>query len=170
MIAIDTNLLVYAHRHDSVWHEAAREAIRGLAESARWAIPWPCLHEFYNIVTHPRIYKPSSTIDEALTQIEYWWASPGLTLLAETEIAWTTLRDLARNAKIAGPGIHDARIVSLCLQHGVAELWSCDRDFSRFPMLRVTNPLVPSHASERRGRYRVKGGRRSSAPTSSAEK
>ena len=57
MIAVDTNLLVYAHREDSPFHQRAAECITGLAEErASWAIPWPCLHEFFAIVTHPRIY------------------------------------------------------------------------------------------------------------------
>jgi hypothetical protein len=30
--AVDTNLLVYAHREDSDWHRAAAELVRGLAE------------------------------------------------------------------------------------------------------------------------------------------
>jgi uncharacterized protein len=52
MIAVDTNLLVYAHREDSPWHEAAYKIIEQLSESrAPWAIPWPCLHEFLAIIT-----------------------------------------------------------------------------------------------------------------------
>ena len=63
MIAIDTNLLVYAHRRDSGWHERAAAAVQELAEGrASWAVPWPCVHEFLAIVTHPRIYAPPSTI------------------------------------------------------------------------------------------------------------
>ena len=54
MIAVDTNLLVYAHRRDSEWNTAARSALSDLAEGRRaWAIPWPCVHEFVAIVTHP---------------------------------------------------------------------------------------------------------------------
>ena len=63
MIAVDTNLLVYAHREDSPWHDAAYARIAELAESrAPWAIPWPCLHEFLAIVTHPRIYAPRGPV------------------------------------------------------------------------------------------------------------
>ena len=48
VIALDTNLLVYAHRRDSVWHAKSHATIRELAEGrAPWAIPWPCLHEFW---------------------------------------------------------------------------------------------------------------------------
>ena len=69
MIAADTNLLVYSHRIDSTWHEPARECIRSLAEGSEpWAIAWPCLHEFYAVVTHPRIYRPPSTVPSAPEQ------------------------------------------------------------------------------------------------------
>jgi len=60
VIAVDTNLLVYAHRRDSEWHRPAREVVQGLAESpAAWAIPWSCIYEFYSITTHPKIYDPA---------------------------------------------------------------------------------------------------------------
>ena len=71
MIAIDTNVLVYAHRKDSAWHEPARRVVRSLAEGrSSWAIPWPCLHEFFSVVTHPRIYDPPSRSARALDQID----------------------------------------------------------------------------------------------------
>jgi len=45
--AIDTNILVYAHREDSLFHEAAFRRVVELAEGpATWAIPWSCVHEF----------------------------------------------------------------------------------------------------------------------------
>ena len=143
MIAVDTNVLVYAHRKDSAFHASARQAIAELAEDrATWAIPWPCIHEFYAIATHPRVYSPPSTPDEALAQIEIWLESPTLMLLAENGQHWPQLRELVVRAKLRGPMVHDARIAALCLAHGVRELWSADRDFSRFPALRVRNPLV----------------------------
>jgi toxin-antitoxin system PIN domain toxin len=152
MIAVDTTLLVYAHRADAPLHEIASDCIRGLAEGVRWAIPWPCLYELAAIVTHPRIWRPPSTTAQVIDQIEAWLASPSLAVLAETPDAWLALRELLVAGKVSGPAIHDARIAALCLQHGVTELWSCDRDFSRFRQLRVTNPLLPTRASERRGR------------------
>lgn len=152
MIAVDTNILVYAHRPDSKFHVAAREAIRALAETQPWALPWPCLYEFYNIVTHPRRYGPPSPPEAALAQIEAWRESPFLRILSENEAGWSTLSALIVTSRPIGPKIHDARIVSLCLQHGVVELWSMDRDFSRFPQLRTVNPLIP-RANEPRARY-----------------
>lgn len=143
MIAVDTNLLVYAHREDSVWHPAAYAAIEGLAQHpAPWAIPWPCLYEFLAIVTHPKIYNPPSPLQTALAQVEAWLESPGLIVLAEAERHWTVLRALLEAGRVAGPQVHDARVAALCGLHNVDELWSADRDFSRFPDLKVRNPLI----------------------------
>ena len=143
MIAVDTNILVYVHRQDSPWHEAAYRRLAELAESrAAWAIPWPCLHEFLAIVTHPRIYNPPSPLATALAQVEAWLEAPGLALLAETESYWPELRGTLVAGQVAGPQVHDARIATLCRLHGVDELWTSDRDFSRFPGLKTTNPLV----------------------------
>lgn len=143
MIAVDTNILVYAHREDSDWHASANERVTGLAEGkAQWALPWPCLHEFIAIVTHPKIFKPPTPLPVAIDQIDAWLESPSVTLLAESPHHWQQLRELLQTGRIAGPMVHDARIAALCLQHGVRELWSVDRDFGRFPALAVTNPLA----------------------------
>ena len=143
MIAVDTNLLVYAHRRDSPWHPGAASALRGLAEGRpAWAIPWPCVHEFLAIVTHPRIYDPPTPLAAALDQMAAWIESPSLVLLAESGDYWAELRGTLEQARVTGPRIHDARVAALCSHHGVSELWSADRDFSRFPNLPVRNPLL----------------------------
>lgn len=142
MIAVDTNILVYAHRHDSEWHDRAAACVRELAEGrAAWAIPWPCLHEFFAIATHPRIYAPPTPVAAALDQIDAWLEAPGLQLLGEQSGHWSALRPLLAAGRIAGPKVHDARVAALCLAHGVDALWTSDRDFSRFPTLRAVNPL-----------------------------
>ena len=143
MIAVDTNILVYAHREDSEWHAAAYAKLAQLAEGGgAWAIPWPCVHEFLAIVTHPRIFSPPTPLPAAIDQVEAWIESPSLVLLAESAVHWQTLRETLLNGKIAGPQVHDGRIAALCLQHGVNELWTADRDFGRFSSLTVLNPLV----------------------------
>ena len=143
MIAVDTNILVYAHREDSEWHAAASARVAQLAEgTGTWAIPWPCIHEFLAIASHPKIFTPPTPLAAAIDQVEAWLESPTLQLLAESELHWPELRTLIENGKVVGARVHDARIAALCLQHGVRELWSADRDFGRFPELTVSNPLV----------------------------
>lgn len=143
MIAVDTNLLVYAHRQDSPWFEQARRALRPLVEgAAAWAVPWPCVHEFIAITTHPKIYDPPTELSRTLEQVTALLASPPLILLNEHDGYWPVLKRLLAAGQVTGPKVHDARIAALCLCNGVTELWSADRDFSRFPELKTRNPLV----------------------------
>jgi hypothetical protein len=143
MIAVDTNILVYAFLDQSPWHSAAMGVIRELVEGTeRWAIPWPCAHEFLSVVTNPRIYKPASPLVQALEALVLWNQRERLNLLSEGPGYLNLLSTLAKQGQITGGQIHDARIAALCLHHGVRELWTCDRDFSRFPQLKIRNPLV----------------------------
>lgn len=143
MIALDTNILVYAHRTDAPQHEPARAAVERLARSGdRFGVPWPCLHEFLAIATHPRIYDPPSTPDQALQAVHALSGLPAVDLLGEGPDHLATLTDLLASGAVRGPKVHDARIAAICLAHGVRELWTADRDFSYFPALRTRNPLV----------------------------
>ncbi len=143
MIAVDTNILVYAHRTDSPFHDRARSVLESLAAGLKsWVIPWPCVHEFFAVVTHPRIYKTATPADTAFEQLRALQSLANLAFIAEEEEHLLHLESLALASKLQGGAIHDARIAAICLSHGVAELWSADRDFSRFPALAVRNPLV----------------------------
>lgn len=140
---MDTNLLVYAHRKDSPFHEPACQILDSLRTSpAAWAVPWPCVHEFLGIVSHPRIYRKPTPINVAFDTVEAWNGGGNLYWLAEDGSYLARLRKLSVAAKLAGPRIHDARIAALCLHHGVSELWTANRDFSAFPQLKALNPLV----------------------------
>jgi hypothetical protein len=141
--AVDTNILVYAHREETDWHERAAAAVAGLAESPReWAIPWPCLHEFLAIVTHPRIFRTPTPTELAVGQIEAWLEAPSLVLLSENDEYDERFREIVLQARVTGARVHDARVAALCLSHGVRELWTADRDFSMFRSLKLRNPLV----------------------------
>lgn len=143
MIAIDTNVLVYAHRKDAPFHEVALNAIREIAESDRsWAIPWPCVHEFLAKVTHPRIFQQPSPLAVAIHQVSDWLRSPSVRVIGETEGYFEILSRTLLQAQTTGAKIHDARIAAICVSHGIDELWTADRDFGRFTELRVRNPLV----------------------------
>jgi toxin-antitoxin system PIN domain toxin len=142
VIAVDANILVYAHRKDSQWHGPAQAAMRALAEGrARWALPWPCVHEFFAVVTHARIYSPPSPLEVALAQIDAWLESPSVELIGEDIGYWPALRTLLVAGRIQGARVHDARIAAVCALHGVRELLTADRDFTRFPSLATRNPL-----------------------------
>jgi uncharacterized protein len=99
--------------------------------------------EFFAVVTHPRIYRPPSTTNQALEQVAAWLACPRLTVLTENGTAsWADLRGQILSARITGPQVHDARIAAVCIANGVKTLFSADRDLTRFPQLVTVNPLV----------------------------
>ena len=143
MIGIDTNILVYSHREDSEFHEVALDRMLALAEGSHiWAVPWPCIHEFIAITTHPRIYSPPTPLPMVFRAIEVWLNTPNCRPIGEGLNYLQTLEQIAVSGKIKGPMVYDARIAAICLHNGVTELWSADRDFSCYRQLRIRNPLV----------------------------
>jgi hypothetical protein len=143
VIAIDTNLLVYAHRPEMSFHERARRVLNeAVAGSEPVSVPWPCAHEFLAVVSNPRIFKDPTPMDVALDAVRRLLESISGGFLAEGEDYLDALERVARPALLQGAIVHDARIAALCVFHGVRELWSVDRDFSRFPGVTVVNPLL----------------------------
>jgi len=143
MIAVDSNILVYANVVAMPHHEQARRCLREVAAgSEAWAIPWPCIHEFLGVVTNPRVIRPPMPMAMALGIVEDMCRSSDLALLSEGDDHRERLGGLLLSRRVVGPMVHDAKVAAICLSHGVTELWSADRDFSRFPALRVRNPLA----------------------------
>jgi toxin-antitoxin system PIN domain toxin len=145
--AIDTNILIYAEVGSSQHHRQARQLLGELAEgNSPWAIPWPCIYEFLRVVTHPRVYHPPVPMEIALQDIGSVLASPSLVLLCETPRHYAVLEQVIQQSGASGNLVHDAHIVALCLEHGVSELLTGDRDFARFPNLPFSDPFrKPAH-------------------------
>ena len=154
MIALDTNILVYARREESVHHARARDLLIRLSEGSEpWALPWPCLYEYLRIVTHPRIFSPPTGLERAIEDLESLFESPSLTLLGEGPAHAAHLRRFVLSGEARGNLAHDAHIAALAHEHGVRELLTTDRDFARFPDIRVRNPFESVlHESSRRYR------------------
>jgi toxin-antitoxin system PIN domain toxin len=141
--AVDTNVLVYAHRREAAEHDQAFELMRELVEGTEpWAIPWPCVFEFFSVVTNPKIWKSvTSTPRQAWDQLAEWLAAPELRLLAEPDGFAVVLSGLLDRPRVRGGVAHDARVAAICIAHGVEKLLSRDRDFSLFPELTTENPF-----------------------------
>ena len=147
MIAVDTNVLIYAHRRESRVGDSAHALMVGLAEGDRlWAIPWPCCYEFMSVVTNRRIWKDEATTPErAWRQLQAWTASPSNRRIGETDDFAITLGKFVCRPHVVGGVVHDARIAALCVAHGVEALLTRDRDFSLFPELRTHDPFDPAN-------------------------
>jgi uncharacterized protein len=147
MIAVDTNVLIYAHRGETALHEPAYERLVELAESSiAWAVPIFCLAEFVRVVTHLRVFTPPSPLDDALAFLDGVLASPSARLLLPTPQFPAVFDEACRSAAVRGNLAFDAQIAALCHEHGVDRLLTADRDFARFPGIQrveLDQPLDP---------------------------
>lgn len=142
MIAVDTNILIYADREESALHEAALRAVRLLAEGHEaWAVPIFCVGEFLRVVSHDRVFDPPTPVADALTAMESLMASPSARLLVPGDRYLPLLRSVIDTSGVSGNLVFDAQIAAVCLEHGATTLLTEDRDFSRFPGITVL-PLV----------------------------
>lgn len=138
MIAVDTNVLIYAHRIESEWHEAAAARLIALGEGVeRWALPVFCVTEFMRVVTHKRVFNPPSTVAQAADFIEAVVASPSCEVVQPGEEFMAWLLATARDADSHGNLMFDAQIAAVCREHGIDGILTNDNDFQRFGALQV---------------------------------
>ena len=133
MIAVDTNILVYAHRSSMPQHDLARRRVQALASGdAAWAIPVFCVGELIRILTHVRLWTEPFAPDEACEAVSRLVRSPSCTVLMPGERYWPLLRQAIEESGARGNLTFDAQIVALCRESGVRALLTEDRDFARF--------------------------------------
>jgi toxin-antitoxin system PIN domain toxin len=143
VIAIDTNILVCAQRTDLPLYSAAARCLADLNRAGiPWALPWHCVHEFFSVVTNRKLWNDPTPPVRAVDQIESWLESPLVVMIGEGPSYGVVLRQVLTESGVTGAKVHDARVVAVCREHGIDTIWSADRDFARFPGLRVVNPLL----------------------------
>ncbi|MCL6544834.1 MAG: PIN domain-containing protein [Bryobacteraceae bacterium] len=145
MIALDTNVLVYAHRSLVAEHAGARRAILEASRNPDgWGIPSPCLVEFWSVVTHPQCTGKPSSPQEAAAFVnslraagaELW--QPGAGFPAR-------LLRIVRDLDLRGPRIFDLQIALTALDNGAVEIWTYDRNFAALPGIRVRHLSAAGH-------------------------
>ncbi len=142
MIAVDTNLLVYAHRSAVKEHMAARSALSRAASSATgWGIPYPCVAEFLAVVTHPSAAGRPSTPEEAARFLEAL-RDAGMQILYPTHGFGFRLLRQAAETGVRGVRIFDFQIGCIALESDAKAIWTHDHDFCAPDGLSVHDPLV----------------------------
>jgi hypothetical protein len=143
MIAIDTNLLVYAFRRDMPEHRRAQRALeKAMAEPDGWGVAYSCLVEFWSVVTHAaaaggaaNTFRTAAFVDTLCREggAQIWFPGPGFA---------ARLCQLAADQNICGGAIFDLQIALMAFDHGASELWTHDRGFRTIAGLRVIDPLA----------------------------
>lgn len=142
MIALDTNLLIYAHRAATAEHGAAQGAIEeALDAPGGCGIAAASVSEFWAIVTHPAAAGRPSTVDEASRFLRALVDSGGLQVWAPGVGFGERLWQLATDLRVAGVRIFDLQIALTAFENGAREIWTHDRAFVSLPGLRVRDPL-----------------------------
>jgi toxin-antitoxin system PIN domain toxin len=138
MLAVDTSILIYAHRSETGLHQPAAAWLVTLANGVqRWALPVFCIAEFMRVVTHQRAFNRPSTLADAAKFIEALTVAPACEVIQPGPEFLQQLLATAREAEATGNLIFDAQIAALCYEHGVREILTNDDDFRRFQDLRV---------------------------------
>ena len=94
------------------------------------------------MVTHPRVFAPPTPVTAGLDDVESLLQSPSVNTLGEGPMHRLHLDRTIRSSRAAGNLVHDAHIAALLIEHGVTEVLTADRDFSRFPGLRMRDPFT----------------------------
>ena len=141
MILVDANILLYAHDSLSSHHQAAERWLEAsLSKPEPLGIAWVTILAFLRISTSLRVQLHPLSVSEAIAIVSEWIEHPMVTVLSPGERHWEILRGLLVEGQAAGPLATDAHLAALALEHG-ATLATVDRDFARFPGLRLLNPL-----------------------------
>lgn len=129
---------MYAHRAGSRKHEEAKLVLTGLVRDGEvWGIPVFCIGEYLRVVTHPAIFDPPSTVTEACNALSVLLDSTPCRVLLPGDDFVGLFLEAIREADAGGNRAFDAQIAALCMEAGVRELITDDRDFLRFKKLRI---------------------------------
>ncbi|MCY4451370.1 MAG: PIN domain-containing protein [Immundisolibacterales bacterium] len=141
MILVDANLLLYAYDAESPHHDPSRnwlEATLSSGHPVRFALV--SLLAFARISSDRRIYTHPLSPSEACSLIEKWLALPNVRILQPGPRAWRHLSRMCEEGQAKGAMVMDAHLAALAMEHG-ASVATTDRDFMRFPNIRIVNPV-----------------------------
>ena len=140
MIAIDTNILIYAHRSGAEQHKAARETVERAAATAAWGFSFVVVSEFWSQVTHPRYPGAPSSARKARGFMGAL-IEAGASIFVPGKGFAERLMLEATNHGVQGVRIFDLQIALAARDNGAHEIWTCDRKFVRIRGLKVVNPI-----------------------------
>jgi uncharacterized protein len=138
---LDLNLLLYAYNSTAREHNDAAHWLSGLFSGRETiGLPWVTLLGFLRITTAPKILANPRDLDQAAAIVSDWLGRTNVSVVSPTERHWQLLSGLLPKHRIRSSLITDAHLAALAIEHG-ATLCTNDRDFLRFPGLKVEFPL-----------------------------
>ena len=140
--AVDVNVLLYATDSTLPEYNEARDFRESCMEGPDlFYIAWPTVMGYLRMATHPSLFASPLTPDEAEKNIQALISLPHVRMLAEAEGFWDCYRSISTDLPIRGNLVPDAHLAALLRQHGVKTIFTRDRDFRKFPFLKVKDPF-----------------------------
>ena len=135
MTLADVNVLIYAYRRESDRHETCKTWLDSVVlGQAEFAVSPLVLSAVARILTNPRAYSPSNTLEQAFAFCDNLLGQPHCVIVEPGNRNWSIFKDICRDARVRGPMMSDAWFAALAIEHGCTWI-TCDRDYARFPGL-----------------------------------
>lgn len=139
--AIDANILLYASDASNERHTQANAFLHQCAQGHEvFCIAWITVMAYLRISTHPSIFRTPLSPTIAMRNVEALLALPMCQTLSEDEGFWFEYQTVAKDAAVKGNLVPDAHLAALLRQHGIAQIYTFDRDFRKFTFLDVREP------------------------------
>lgn len=142
-VAIDANVLLYASDQRSPRHDSARDLLERLAAGPGLVyLFWPVAMAYLRIATHPAVFEHPLDPQVAQANLSALLERAHIRCPGEGPGFWTLYQDTVGGDVVRGNLVPDAHIAALMRQHGVATIWTADRDFKRFPDITARDPYI----------------------------
>lgn len=139
---VDVNILLYASDRESPFHDAAAAFLRERADDPDiFCLTWPVIMGYLRLITHPRVFERPLAPRAALDNIAALVGLPRCRVVSEPERFLEVYRDVAVEVAARGNLVPDAHVAALARAHGIRTIYTRDRDFRKFPFLRVVDPV-----------------------------
>lgn len=140
---VDVNVLLYASDRDSPFHEAADAFLhRRTDDPDIFCLIWPVIMAYLRLATHPRVFRRPLTATAAIDNVDALLGMPRCRVVSEPEGFLDVYREVAADVSARGNFVPDAHMAALAMAHGIRTIYTHDRDFRRFPFLRVVDPVA----------------------------
>jgi toxin-antitoxin system PIN domain toxin len=137
----DVNVLVYAHRDDLPHHRACHDWLTAMHNGEEtYAVTDTVINGFVRLVTNPRVFRDPTPLERALAVADQIRHQPHGLVLGPGGRHWGIFTRLCLHARATGGLVTDAYLAAIAIEHG-CEFVTLDRDFARFPGLRLSSPL-----------------------------
>jgi toxin-antitoxin system PIN domain toxin len=141
--AIDVNILLHASDASSPRAKPARAFLKECAAGPEvLCLAWPTLVGYLRLATHPAVFAAPLSPDEAVSNVESLLRLPHARVLSEKDGFWDVYREVTRGLAVRGNDVPDAHLAALLRQHDVPTLYTNDRDFRKYPFLKVLDPFA----------------------------